>query len=138
MRFAFLAFVALLLLGYSSAQISPGPLSRAHQSLEGATQCTSCHKFGGEAILKCIDCHTEIAERLTFRKGLHATYGMKAGSSQELRALQLRTQWARLSQGSLLLLVEAGFSLRRWNENAVGSDKFGIGNLRPKLDTLHP
>ena len=84
MRTTLLALSALqFVLGVAHAQISPGPLSRAHQSLEGATQCTTCHKFGGEAILKCLDCHTEIAERLTARKGLHATYGMKAGSSQE-------------------------------------------------------
>src|SRR5579872_1817544 len=78
-----LACAVFFLVGSSFGQISPGPLSRAHQSLEGATQCASCHKFGGEAILKCLDCHSEIAERLSSRKGLHATYGMKAGSSQD-------------------------------------------------------
>jgi hypothetical protein len=67
----------------ASAQISPGPLSRAHQSLNGTTNCTTCHKFGGQATLKCLDCHTEVASRLTVRKGLHATYGIAAGSSQE-------------------------------------------------------
>jgi hypothetical protein len=28
------------------AQISPGPLSKAHRSLTGTTQCASCHQFG--------------------------------------------------------------------------------------------
>lgn len=67
----------------ASAQISPGPLSRPHQSLNGSTNCASCHKFGGQAALKCLDCHTEIANRLSAHKGLHATYNIPAGSSQE-------------------------------------------------------
>lgn len=66
------------------AQISPGPLSRPHQSLDGATQCTSCHRLGGgEAVFKCLECHNEIAAGLAARRGLHASYGIKAGSSQE-------------------------------------------------------
>ncbi|HUC29729.1 MAG TPA: hypothetical protein VMR80_09105 [Candidatus Acidoferrum sp.] len=65
------------------AQISPGPLSRAHQSLNGSTNCAACHKFGGQAALKCLQCHTEIATRLSAHKGLHATYNIPAGSSQE-------------------------------------------------------
>jgi len=75
--------VAVLLVSSSSAQISPGPLSRPHQSLNGATNCASCHKFGGQAALKCLQCHTEIASRLSAHKGLHATYNIPAGSSQE-------------------------------------------------------
>ena len=67
----------------ASAQISPGPLSRPHESLNGSTNCASCHKFGGQAALKCLDCHTEIAKRLAARTGLHATYNIPAGSSQE-------------------------------------------------------
>jgi hypothetical protein len=67
----------------AAAQISPGPLSRPHQSLNGSTNCASCHRFGGQAALKCLDCHTEIATRLSARKGLHASYNIPAGSSQE-------------------------------------------------------
>ncbi len=66
-----------------AAQISPGALSRAHQSLGGPTNCASCHKFGGQAALKCLDCHTEIASRLNQHAGLHATYNMSAGTSRE-------------------------------------------------------
>ena len=75
-----------LLLGFAPAraQISPGPLSRPHQSLNGATNCTSCHKLGaGAANFKCLDCHTEIDSRLAAHKGLHASYRIAAGSSQE-------------------------------------------------------
>lgn len=67
----------------ATAQISPGPLSRPHQSLNGSTNCAECHKFGGQAQLKCLQCHTEIATRLTAHRGLHATYNIPPGSSQE-------------------------------------------------------
>jgi hypothetical protein len=60
------------------AQISPGPLSRAHQSLEGPTQCNSCHQFGASTpTFKCLECHKEIAQRLSVNKGFHAQLGMK-------------------------------------------------------------
>src|SRR5246127_798419 len=78
-----LLFLAVGLCNTASAQISPGPLSRPHQSLNGATNCASCHKFGGQAALKCLACHTEIASRLSAHKGLHATYNIPPGSSQE-------------------------------------------------------
>lgn len=68
----------------TAAQISPGALSRAHKSLDGATQCASCHKLGGgEPVFRCLDCHTEIASRLSAHRGLHWSYGIQAGSSQE-------------------------------------------------------
>jgi hypothetical protein len=67
----------------AGAQISPGPLSRPHQSLNGPTNCTSCHKLGAVAMLKCLDCHGEIASRVAARKGLHTSYHIEPGSSQE-------------------------------------------------------
>jgi len=83
-RFAFLSALCFLALILSAqAQISPGPLSRAHQTLEGSTHCASCHKFGGQAALKCLECHTEIAARLNAHRGLHASYGLNPASSQE-------------------------------------------------------
>ncbi len=69
------AFLVLLagLSGLASAQISPGPLSRAHQQWEGVTKCSSCHDFGGgDRRLKCLECHTEIQRRVTARTGFHA------------------------------------------------------------------
>jgi hypothetical protein len=57
------------------AQISPGPLSRAHQSLSGPTQCTSCHVVGrGAAELKCQECHREIAAEIASGQGLHSKF----------------------------------------------------------------
>ena len=54
-------------------QFSPGPLSKAHNSLKGPTQCTSCHiGAGGNRRFRCLACHTEIQRRLAARQGLHS------------------------------------------------------------------
>ena len=69
--------------GVARAQISPGPLSRAHQSLNGPTQCTSCHVVGqGSAVLNCTGCHAEIASELSSGHGLHATFPDKQACAQ--------------------------------------------------------
>ncbi len=68
------------LLGASVArcQISPGPLSKAHQFLSGTTQCTTCHQFGTSTpTFKCLDCHKEISQRLGAHSGYHARIGIK-------------------------------------------------------------
>ena len=66
------------------AQISPGPLARAHESLSGSLNCTKCHELGaGRNQLKCLTCHTEIAQRLTERRGMHAVW---AASDQSGKA----------------------------------------------------
>ena len=66
------------------AQISPGPLSKAHQSLSGPTNCTKCHDLGrGTAQLKCLECHTEVSERLTQRRGMHAVWMSPTGTSKD-------------------------------------------------------
>src|SRR6202795_4807490 len=57
------------------AQISPGPLAKAHQSLDGPTNCTKCHDLKrGASQLKCLECHTEIRDRIVNKRGLHATF----------------------------------------------------------------
>jgi hypothetical protein len=54
------------------ALVSPGRLSRAHASLEGITNCLSCHSAGrGVAADKCLTCHTPVAERIAKKKGVH-------------------------------------------------------------------
>lgn len=74
----------LLFAAISGAQLSPGPLSRAHESLSGVTQCTSCHTLRiGTPELKCQECHTEIAQRLTQKRGLHATQVKNPADTRE-------------------------------------------------------
>ena len=86
-RIPCLAFLCALLIVVAAAfstpavaQVSPGPLSKAHKSLDGVTQCTTCHKFGGAVTLKCVDCHTEIGTRIAARRGYHARIVQKPGS----------------------------------------------------------
>jgi Cytochrome c7 and related cytochrome c len=58
----------------ASAQISPGPLSKAHASLDGPLHCAECHTLGGGfKELKCLDCHTEIARRVRGHLGFHGS-----------------------------------------------------------------
>ncbi len=79
-----LLFILGLLSASAAAQISPGPLARPHQYLDGATHCTECHRIGGGvAQFKCIGCHSDIGARVAAKRGLHATYHIPAGSSQE-------------------------------------------------------
>ncbi len=82
--FVRLGFLAVVLrCAFAAGQISPGPLSRAHQSLNGTANCTTCHKLSaGQPTFRCLECHTEIAGRLTAHRGLHGTYKQEAGSSQ--------------------------------------------------------
>lgn len=77
---ALLLFV--LIASLSHAQISPGPLSRAHSSLNGATNCISCHKLGSLKTYKCLECHTEIASRISSGRGFHARVVQKDSGSQ--------------------------------------------------------
>ncbi|HEU5262770.1 MAG TPA: cytochrome c3 family protein [Gemmatimonadales bacterium] len=60
--------------GRAAAQISPGPLARPHQQLEGTRQCIKCHGGGrGEQMTAlCLDCHKEIAWLVQQDRGLHA------------------------------------------------------------------
>src|SRR5262249_44818585 len=85
LRAALLAAGALaLLVAPARAQVSPGPLARPHQSLNGTTNCTQCHEFTrGEPAFRCTNCHAEIASRLAAHRGLHASYNIKPGPSQD-------------------------------------------------------
>ena len=57
------------------AQISPGPLARAHQGLNGSTNCIKCHEVSTKSpTFRCLECHREIANELQQHKGLHSTF----------------------------------------------------------------
>ncbi|MBZ5496738.1 MAG: hypothetical protein LAP85_10065 [Acidobacteriia bacterium] len=58
----------------AGAQLSPGVLSQAHSSLDGAAHCIDCHEIGQRSLVfKCLDCHREIRQRLDEGRGLHST-----------------------------------------------------------------
>ena len=66
------------------AQISPGPLAKAHQSLSGVLSCTKCHDMGAGGVkFKCLDCHTEIRDRLAQNRGMHAVWVGTKGTSKD-------------------------------------------------------
>ena len=77
---ALLLWVCLILCLEAFAQMSPGPLSKPHHDLDGPLQCARCHVFGaGSPQLRCLDCHQEIAHRLSEKRGYHAAQ-VKPGS----------------------------------------------------------
>ena len=58
------------------AQISPGPLARPHERLEGSLQCVKCHVGGAgrgkeQMTARCSGCHKEIAWLVERSRGLH-------------------------------------------------------------------
>ena len=55
-------------------QLSPGELSRVHKQLEGLSNCTKCHILGKKVSnQKCLDCHTELSNRIKSQKGYHVS-----------------------------------------------------------------
>lgn len=67
----------------AQAQLSPGPLARAHADLDSATQCFACHggRLGSAGIdARCVECHSEIAWQTDNGVGLHGREGLAACS----------------------------------------------------------
>lgn len=51
---------------------SPGPLSSSHEKIDGSSHCDKCHEKGKQVVpQKCLDCHKELAARVTQGKGFH-------------------------------------------------------------------
>jgi hypothetical protein len=68
----FLLVFVLFAAHIAMAQISPGPLSKYHRDLDGPAGCTKCHAVSaGSPTFRCVDCHQEIATRLSQKRGLH-------------------------------------------------------------------
>lgn len=65
--------LALVIPARAAAQISPGPLARAHAELEGAGNCIKCHSTGREPMAQlCLSCHQEVRWSMDAGRGLHA------------------------------------------------------------------
>ncbi|MCB9645439.1 MAG: hypothetical protein H6730_02385 [Deltaproteobacteria bacterium] len=66
--------------GSARAQLfSPGKLAKAHADLEGLDNCTKCHPKGGKLeAARCLDCHTELKDRVAQGKGYHGKLTEKA------------------------------------------------------------
>lgn len=62
----------------SSAQISPGKLTKAHTDLEGIGNCTQCHELGAKiSEQKCLSCHQPLKTRISQNKGFHVSKDVK-------------------------------------------------------------
>lgn len=84
--------------GTARAQLlSPGPLSRAHKSLEGDHQCSECHSSGKKIDEgKCLGCHSDLRSRIRARAGLHgATYRGRACARCHIEHLGRKTRLVR-------------------------------------------
>lgn len=63
-----MAFPAL-----AAAQISPGPLAKAHAEFEGSSNCVKCHGLRREPMSGvCLGCHRDVAWLLDRGRGFHA------------------------------------------------------------------
>lgn len=65
--------LAILLFATAQAQLSPGPLSKPHSSLDKLDACKQCHDTNkGVSSDKCLRCHGYLNQRMQQKKGLHA------------------------------------------------------------------
>lgn len=73
-----LLVLVLLSVASARAQVSPGPLTKAHAELEGNLGCVKCHGKGeGEMDRRCMACHGEIAAVVKEGRGFHGREGKK-------------------------------------------------------------
>jgi hypothetical protein len=105
-----------LALGFSAqGQISPGPLSKVHSSLNGTTQCSSCHVFGASTpTFKCLECHKEVAEALANRHGYHAQLKMQNPNGKECVRCHLE------HNGEIFHLIRWEPSEQKFDHRATG------------------
>jgi hypothetical protein len=70
---AIATLVVLFQVRVADAQLlSPGPMSRAHASLEGDQHCGDCHSSGKRVDQgACLKCHNDLGARIAAGKGLH-------------------------------------------------------------------
>jgi len=77
-NFSYIIITFLLISNSIFAQLSPGDLSNAHKDLEGLSNCTKCHVLGEKVYnSKCLECHTEIKERIDADEGYHSSSEVK-------------------------------------------------------------
>jgi hypothetical protein len=85
--------------GQLSAIVAPGPLSKAHASLEGVGSCAKCHDSRGPSADRCLACHKPIAERIAKKTGVHravtdncaSCHAEHRGADADLRRLDEQT-----------------------------------------------
>src|SRR5271165_6270621 len=107
--------IGLLAVPSARAQVSPGPLSKAHASLEGASQCASCHAFGTVTpTFKCLDCHKEVAQDLSAQHGYHFQMQMRNPNGKDCVRCHLE------HNGESFNLIQWPTSLQKFDHNLTG------------------
>jgi hypothetical protein len=109
--FVLLVVVALPCRAQTTPPASPGPLSKAHASLEGAGKCQSCHAADRQVSPgRCLSCHKPIADRIRAKKGVHrAVTGECAGCHAEHQGVDADLR--PLDPASFNHAEETGFAL---------------------------
>jgi hypothetical protein len=112
-----LLFLGIFLLFPSAArgQVSPGPLSKAHSSLDGPAQCASCHSFGTlTPTFKCLDCHKEVAKGLSAKRGYHFQLQIRNPTGKDCVRCHLE------HNGEAFNLIQWPTSLQKFDHNLTG------------------
>ena len=122
--------------------LSPGPLSRAHASLEGADKCQKCHEPGRKVTADlCLSCHKPVAERIRQKKGVHrdvtgdcaSCHVEHAGVDAELRPFDPKRSTTQPRPGS-----PSTAGMRRSRETAPSATRRGRSSrLTPACSTCH-
>jgi Cytochrome c7 and related cytochrome c len=126
----------------SQVPIAPGPLSRAHSTLEGVANCSKCHDPGQElSAARCLSCHKPIAERIARKSGVHrevtgncnACHLEHRGADTDLRQIDTR---------SFNHAAETGFVLENRHAKlatncAACHKKRTFLDARPACDSCH-
>ncbi len=69
---ASLVGLSVVLAWDARAQVSPGPLAKAHAEFDGNLGCVKCHGKGeGTMDQKCLACHKEVASMIAQERGFH-------------------------------------------------------------------
>ena len=103
-RFRWLMLLLCFIPSALSAQIedliSPGVLSKPHAHLSGIKNCNVCHGSNRDVLeSKCLECHKDLAARISVGKGFHADKKTKCmtchtehlGKDFDIRGLDLKT-----------------------------------------------
>jgi len=96
----FLFLVPSFLFAQVEELVSPGDLSKAHSKFAGIKNCNVCHGSHRDVLeSKCLECHKDLAARISAGKGFHADKQIKCmtchtehlGKDFDIRGLDLKT-----------------------------------------------
>jgi hypothetical protein len=96
--------------GQLSAIVAPGPLSKAHASLEGLASCAKCHEAGRKSTVeRCLSCHKPVAQRIAKKTGVHRAVTECASCHAEHRGADVDLR--RVDEQTFDHAAETGFAL---------------------------